>query len=254
MIRVLIRTSRWAIWSRRLGSFALPLMVVPAFLHRSRGIGSETFELILGIALLVALLALLTGVIAFIRLWSTGDRGWGRATVGLALGLICLAPAIYGAVQGARYPMVNDVSTDWNDPPQFLSGSVESPDAAMQERLREAFPNAVNRTYRLPGETVFDLAETLVGEREWEIRSSRAPGSFGRPGQINAIAMTLMGWRDEVAVMVTAGTGGTSVSMRSHSLSGLADLGENGRRIESFLVDLDTRVSEWNRDHPEISE
>lgn len=250
MIRILIRTSRWAIWSRRFGSVAVPLLVLPALMHRTRGINTDTFAVALGFALLIAAIALITGLIAFIRLWMTGDRGWGRATTGIVLGLICLTPLIYGAVQFSRYPAVNDVTTDWKEPPGLILVEGELPEGEMRQAVIAAFPNAVNRNYQLDADVVFTLAEQIVRENGWDIRMRRAPGQLSQPGQINATAMTLMGWRDEVSISIGAGDEGTRVALRSRSSTGWSDLGQNGRRIENFLLTLDERVSEWRRDNP----
>ena len=63
--------------------------------------------------------------------------------------------------------------------------------------------------------------------------------------------MTLVGFRDEVAILINwAEDGSTLVSMRSASLFGLDDLGANGLRIEAFLTDLDTAVTEAQRQEP----
>jgi len=250
-MRVLVRTSRWAIWSRRMGSFALPLLVIPVFLHRSRAIDSRTFEVILAVASAFALIALLTGLVAFVSLWFTGDRGWGRATTGIVLGLICLTPLGYAGIQGLRYPFTTEVSTDWSDPPQLLAAG--APDVPLESRaaLAEAFPNAVNRSYQAEADRVHALAEELMVGRGWDIRIRREPSEFGRPGVLNATAQTWMGWRDEIGLEVISSAVGARVSMRSRSSRGMHDLGMNGRRVEAFLLDLDTRVSDWNRENPE---
>ena len=39
-MRILVRTSRWAIWARRLGNFALPLAVIPILMHRAEAINT----------------------------------------------------------------------------------------------------------------------------------------------------------------------------------------------------------------------
>lgn len=251
MIRILIRTSRWAIWSRRLGSVAVPLLVIPALMHRSRGINSDSFGVVFGFAMFIAALAFLTGVIAFIRLWMTGDRGWGRATTGLVFGLICMAPLFYGTVQYMRYPAVNDVTTDWQDPPALMLTGRGPPDDRLKDEVIAAFPNAVNRNYQLSTDIVFAQAVQLVTENGWDIRLRREPGAQARPGQLNATATTLMGWRDEVSISIGNSGNGTRVAVRSKSAFGPADLGENGRRIESFLLTLDQKISEWRRDNPQ---
>ena len=82
-MRILIRTSKWAIWARRLGSFAMPLAIIPVFLHRERIISSDDFLLIELVAAGFALVAAFLAIGAYARLWVTGDQGWSRATVGL---------------------------------------------------------------------------------------------------------------------------------------------------------------------------
>ena len=50
-MRILIRTSKWAIWARRFGSFAVPLTVIPVFMHREQMIASSDFVIIEAIPL-----------------------------------------------------------------------------------------------------------------------------------------------------------------------------------------------------------
>ena len=244
-MRVLIRTSKWAIWARRLGSFALPMLVIPVFLHRARLLDSDTFVTILLVALLIATLGLVAGLVAYVRLWRSGDQGWSKATIGVVFGLICLSPVIYGTIQFVRYPVVNDVSTDIAVPlPLVLKTAAHVPDAALQKQILAAFPNLVTRTYQLDAEMVFSLVEQLIAERGWGIRVRRMPGADNNPGRINAVAMTLFGWRDEIAVRVSPGVDGTRVDMRSASSFGLSDLGVNAKRIGSFLSELDRSLAQ----------
>jgi len=243
-MRILIRTSKWAVWARRLGSFALPMLVIPVFLHRNQSLTSDTFITILLVAMVIAVFGLVVGIVAYTRLWHSGDQGWGKATIGVVFGLICLSPVIYGATRFAGYPVVNDVSTDIVTPlPLVLKADAHVPDAALQRQILEAFPSLVTRTYQLDAGAVFSLVEQLVADRGWGIRVRRMPGTSNNPGRINAVAMTLFGWRDEIAIRVRPGVNGTRVDMRSTSLFGLSDLGRNGKRIESFLSDLDKSVA-----------
>ncbi|HHG90723.1 MAG TPA: DUF1499 domain-containing protein [Devosia sp.] len=249
-MRILIRTSKWAIWSRRFGSFALPLLVIPIWMHRNQMLPSETFHTILAVAVGIALLAVFLGLGAYVRLWQTGDRGWGRATLGLFLGLLCLSPFAYGISLAMRYPAISDISTKASPPLRLMVKPQEVPPvpAPSPEEILGAFPNAVSRTYKLNSNQVFKLVEELVGARGWEIRARSAPASIRSDGQINAMATTFFGWRDEVVVRIGQIGTGTRVDMRSTSLIGAHDLGRNGTRIESFLLELDELVSEKNRE------
>jgi hypothetical protein len=251
-MRILIRTSKWAIWSRRLGALALPLAVIPILLHRAALlIDSDTFVVIEAVAVALAALAVLAAVVAYARLWVSGDRVWWRATVGLAFGLVCLAPAAYVGYAAFSQPDMPDVSTDYVDPPPLVT-FVPARFIGPQERARiaAAYPNARSRTYPIAAPELFDIVSGMVDDLGWEPRSHREPLDAGDTGQINAVATTLLGWRQEVAIRVSGNAEGSTVAMRSASLTHFHDLGENGRRVESFLLDLDQQVTLALRNAP----
>jgi hypothetical protein len=257
-MRILIRTSRWAIWARRLGSVAVPLVVLSVLLHRLRLIGSEAFvNAALGGAL-VAGLAVLTGIIALARLWQTGDRGWGSSLLGLLLGLLCLVPyAWYGSL-ALTYPPVTDLATTARDglPLVFEPGTVSMPPPLLltRQQAETLFPSAETRIYPLSQAQVFALVEQLVADAGWDVRRVRAPDAAFDPALLNAQIVTLPGWRDEVVLRVTGDEASAVVDMRSASLHAPHDFGANGRRIERFLADLDTAVTVLLRDNPNINQ
>ena len=146
-MRILIRTSKWAIWARRFGSLALPLAIVPVFMHRERMITSSDFHVVEFVAIGVAALALVLAFGAFVRLWMTGDLGWGKAVTGLLLSLIVLLPAAFLFSLALRYPAVSDVTTDFARPPGLVSETAAAPATAAWRPILEAvFPNARNRS------------------------------------------------------------------------------------------------------------
>jgi hypothetical protein len=250
-MRILIRTSKWAIWARRLGAFALPLAVIPVFLHRERLISSADFHVIELVAGGFALLSLFLAIGAFARLWVTGDQGWVRATFGLLFSLVCLLPMAFVAWLALHYPAVSDVSTDYADPPRLSSsiGAVLTPE--QRTEIQAVFPNARTRSYPIEAQQMFQIIEQQVLANGWEPRARRAPTTPLDAGQIDAIATTLLGWRDEVAIRVRGIPTGSTVDMRSNATHDWRDLGENGRRIESFLLALDQRITVLLRDAPQ---
>lgn len=250
-MRILIRTSKWAIWARRFGSLAVPLAIIPVFLHRERLITSADFAVIETVAMAVAAIGLGLAIGAFVRLWITGDQGWGKATMGFFLSILCLLPFGLVGFLMLRYPAVADVSTDPANPPGIVSQIPPSGLAPVDRAAIEAaFPNAHDRTYPIEAAEMFALVQTLVEERGWEPRAQREPQTPLAAGQINAVSMTLVGWRDEVGIRIQGDPQGSIVSMRSVSLHPGHDLGENGRRIEEFLTALDTRVTQILRNVP----
>ena len=248
-MRILIRTSKWAIWARRFGSFALPLTIIPVFLHREQMISSSDFVVVETVAAGFAILAVISAIGAFARLWMTGDQGWGKATWGLCFGLVCLIPFGWLGYEASRYPAINEVTTDIASPLELVSPTTVAPtSAALRDTLRQVFPNARTRSYPVEATGMFDIIEQLVAQRGWEVRRRRAPPTAFDAGQINAIVTTLFGWRDEVAVRIVGTAQGSRIDMRSVPLAGAIDFGENGRRIEEFLVALDDQITLTLRD------
>jgi len=250
-MRILVRTSKLAIWSRRLAIFALPLAIFPVWMHRNQLLNSQTFQLLLLLAIILAILAVLTGIAAYFRLWQSGDQGWGKATLGIFVGLLCLSPIAYGATLAMQYPLANDISTNTQRPLQLLANVQTATRSQLSaDKLQAAFPGVKARQYALDPTLVFEQIEDLIRQRKWDIRVRRKPGAQGARGTtrgmiggtINAMAMTLLGWRDEVAIRILPTVAGTRVDMRSASLNGAHDLGTNGKRIEQFLADLDAAI------------
>ncbi|RYE10571.1 MAG: DUF1499 domain-containing protein [Hyphomicrobiales bacterium] len=250
-MRILIRTSKWAVWARRFGALALPLAFLPVLLHRAHLITSDNFVVVEMAAMALAAIAVAAAIVAFARLWVTGDRGWARAGVAFFFGILCLLPGAFFAWQAASRPSSADVSTDFGNPPPLVS-FVESRFMGPDERARieAAYPNARSRNYPITAPQMFTLVETLLDARGWEIRASRSPLSALDAGQLNAVVTTLLGFRQEVALRIAGGTDGTTIAMRSASLSSFPDFGENGERVESFLLELDNQVTLLLRNAP----
>jgi hypothetical protein len=250
-MRILIRTSNWAIWARRLGSFALPLAIIPVLMHRAGAIPTSTFEVIETVAIAVALLALFASIGAFVRIWTTGDRGWGRAVTGLICGLICLAPFGLLAADYVAYPLASEVSTDPANPPPLVSAINPSAVApGISRQVAAAFPNVKTRNYPLAPGRIFAIVDKLVADRGWDVVRRHEPDATDATGQLNAIAMTLFGFRDEVSIRLVGGPDGTAVAMRSVSLTPVHEPGVNGTRIEGFLAALDDKITQLRKSQP----
>ncbi len=248
-MRILIRTSKWAVWSRRIGALALPVAAIPVLLHRLRVITSDDFLIIEAVALGLAVLAVFAALVAFARLWVTGDRGWGRASIAFVFGILCLAPAAYFAYLYVHQPSFADVTTDFANPPQlvsFVESRFTGPDA--RAKVEANFPNARSRSYPLTAPQMFDTISDLIDDRGWDVRATRTPQSELDTGQINAVVTTLLGFQQEVAIRIAGNSDGTTIAVRSASLSNFPDFGENGARVEAFLLDLDNQVTVMLRD------
>ncbi|MET0439256.1 MAG: DUF1499 domain-containing protein [Devosia sp.] len=257
-MRILIRTSKTAIWARRIGRIAIPLVILPVGMHHLGLIDSPSFFTVAILALIVSALAFLVGLLALIRLWFSGDQGWGKALSGLFLGLICLAPFAYYGYYAWRYPPVTDIATVPRGelPLLFLPDTAKMPPPKLitPDEQARIFPNATTRTYPLDVVSLFGVVERLVENEGWDIHLNVPPGPDGTPGRINARITTIPGWREEAVFRVAPIANGAKVDMRSASINAPHDFGSNGSRIARFMVNLDNEVTTLLRDNPNVNQ
>jgi uncharacterized protein (DUF1499 family) len=138
---------------------------------------------------------------------------------------------------GARYPLINDITTDFEKPPTYLTAPPSKPgyDAEkFQAPTSRAYPDLKNLALSIAPKQAFDMVQALVRARGWQV-AEEDPDHF----KLQAVAVTpLMRFRDDVIIEVRAAGGGSVVAMRSKSRLGKGDLGANAKRIHAFLEDL----------------
>ncbi|MGL5947805.1 MAG: DUF1499 domain-containing protein [Aeromonas sp.] len=175
----------------------------------------------------------------------------------LALGLLISVPnsacrplALLGAVplllplafvlQLLRAPLVNDISTDINQPPtlswaQELRTAQDNPLASGAIKALSAPPAPLHS--RLTPAEIQTEALALMQELGWQARLS----ADGVEGVVTSFAF---GFKDDVALRLRLVGAETRVDMRSASRQGRSDLGANHARITRFLVRLNERLGQ----------
>ena len=138
-------------------------------------------------------------------------------------------------------PLINDITTDPDDPPRFVHAlrdgvtrnrDMSYPGGRTRARQLAAYPDI--KPWRSPDEpdAVFDAVEAALRALGLEICDLDRPA-----GRIEARARTrLLRFVDDVVVRVTPEPPGTRVDIRSRSRVGLGDLGTNARRIRRILA------------------
>ncbi|WP_077701399.1 DUF1499 domain-containing protein [Thioclava nitratireducens] len=168
-------------------------------------------------------------------------RGASIALIGLILSLPAAGLGVAFEIAARTTPPINDISTDTEDPPVywFTATPTDYP-AQNAEPQRSAYPDVRPLDLPIPVEDAFAEALNLVETRGWEVLSADPAEN-----QIEAIARShVFGFEDEVAVRVTGTETGCRIDMRSRSRLGQIDRGANARRIEAFLTELQTQVTE----------
>ncbi|KAF6254330.1 hypothetical protein COO60DRAFT_1703368 [Scenedesmus sp. NREL 46B-D3] len=142
---------------------------------------------------------------------------------------------------------VHDISTDYEDPPQFLQGKPSRPQLVGLLRL---FYADITPTTVAASELAVVYAAALDAARSmpcWEILEEQQPGSSNGTASFQAVATTkAMRFKDDIVVRLGQGRGSGSVvvDVRSRSRIGQGDIGANGARILQYQRKLSSLLQE----------
>lgn len=202
------------------------------------------FQLML-IGLVFAALAVLCGVIAVPMTYFSARRrvAFGRALVGVVLGMLVIMPIVLIVAKTHQYPLINDITTDTQKPPIFVKAEELQPKAGRDLAYNPGFAAIQNHAeaYRdlaplkLEGtpDQVYKRVEILAGEvPDWRI-TRNDPQAHALEGVATS---SLFRFQDDFVIEVRPADGGGSlVEMRSKSRDGKGDFGANYHRITSFM-------------------
>lgn len=242
-------TSAAARWSLRFALFSMALCLIAIMVIRTRAADVAAGVSVLGFAILAACAAVLLAFAASAIIWRTGRKGMGLSILGVLVAVLVLAWPAWLAVQAVRLPILNDISTDINNPPAFSRSSralaerggqapSELPAEARLPQTR-AYPAVQPIVIDLDGDDAFQLVLAAVKAMGWQLVESSPPGGRIGDGRIEAIDRTLiMRFPDDITVRVRPGAGQSRIDVRSVSRYGRHDFGVNARRIERFARQL----------------
>ena len=165
------------------------------------------------------------------------------AAAGIMIGLFTAGIPWSWMRTAERMPMINDITTDMTNPPQFvkimpLRQKVDAPTAyggsRVADQQRAAYPDIQPIILPVAPITAFTVALKEAKDRGWQIVNSDPSN-----GIIEAIATTFwFGFKDDVVVRISPAPGGSRIDMRSVSRVGTGDIGANAVRIRSYLKSL----------------
>lgn len=141
-------------------------------------------------------------------------------------------------------PMINDISSDVDDPPEFSEGQRgELPDR-FRRAIRRHYPELVPLELDVPPDRAHELALELI-ERisSWTVTAVDSSRLI-----IEGTAETsVLRFVDDWVIRVRPRGDGSVVDMRSASRLGRGDFGTNAARIARFLRRLAARAQSVGR-------
>jgi len=205
------------------------------------------FQLLL-LGFFVSVLGLLAAIIAMVMTFLMAGREAGRtrAVVGFILCLAVIIPIAEIVATTRKYPLINDITTDTKNPPEFVAAGKLSADQAKRmkydaakyaEAQQSAPEYAGLAPLKMDGQPddVFKKAEIIAGEFPgWRITYNDA-----QTRTIEGVATsTIFHFKDDFVIQVRPAPGGDGsvLEMRSKSRDGAGDLGANYNRIKSFFA------------------
>lgn len=266
--RLVIRQSSQARWSRRIALFAAQLLLLAAILHRFEAINAAVATTLLTIGIGAALVAFVLGCSAFHKIWSYGQSGSGRAIAGLMISMLTLVVPAWYLPNLIWKPRLTDIRTSFDTPLRFealaarQAGAEAASDPSDVDKLSErqqaqlqaaAYPEVRPMRLEKSPTQSFDLVREAVAQLGWKIVASEAPEA-DEPGRIEAVAKTpIMGFADDVVILVSLGGGEARIDVRSASRYGQHDFGTNAGHIKQLFAQIETGLEEGEKLAREIA-
>ncbi len=245
--------SRAAALGRRMAVFSAILFLTAGLAHRYGLLATPDLMPVIGLVAGLALLSLAFAARGLMQLWTFGGEGGGNVAACVIVAGLVLAPLAVFLYLGLTLPLLNDISTDTDDPP-ILAWAVGQrtpemnkiePFTVDRRKLQlESYPAATGRRYGAPIGQVADAVSDVLDDRGWTLVERTDAPADATEITIEALARTLvLGFSVDVAIRLIDEGASTYVDMRSASRYGSHDFGDNARRIESFLSSLDVEIA-----------
>ena len=244
-----IPESRLALISQRLAYAAVGAVVVAVLAVRAGKAEPLIGIVVVTGSVVLAAAAIAIGAVAGLEIWRFGYRGLGRAFWAMVVaGLLLAYPAMLAA-RALRLPVLNDITTDLDDPPVFSSsrialaarGGYLPPDVDRRRRTMQerAYPAIRSIMVDAEPEEAFQQVAKAIKALKWRVIEEIRPDDRRGLGRIDAIDESrLMRLQDDITIRLRAQGGITRVDVRSASRVGRHDLGANATRIERLAQEI----------------
>jgi uncharacterized protein (DUF1499 family) len=161
-------------------------------------------------------------------------RGIGMPIVALMLGAVAFALPLQFQRQARAVPPINDITTDLSNPPKYMTSARAYPGDEFARQQALAYPDIKPVMMSVPPRDAFERAVKAAESMGWEV-----VGRDAAAGTLEAVDTTKwFGFKDDIAVRVTAADTGSRIDVRSKSRVGRSDIGTNARRVRAYTERL----------------
>ena len=163
--------------------------------------------------------------------------------------LVYFIPETFRAPEGQNYPPIHDISTDTDNPPEFVAvlplranapntvvygGSEGMTPETLAQLQRQAYPDIQPWRTNQDKTDVFNNALIAVDQLGWKLVAQQP-----EEGRIEATDTTFwFRFKDDIVIKITEENGETVVNARSLSRVGRGDVGANALRLRAFFEKL----------------
>ncbi len=242
-------------WTVRFALFSASLAAFTVIAHRLFAMPTPVALNLAKVVLAGALLALILGAVSSLRIWHRGTGGGLATLFGMfvAGSLLAWPAAVMPTIRSL--PNINDITTDVQSPPRFISlakarvpgaNSVNYPGEGFSSAQLKAYPDI--RTFQVDrsAEEAYELVLAALRSKTMKFKpvSEEPPkGRFGQPGWIEVVDRTLvLGFTDDVIIRVDGDANNARIDVRSSSRYGTHDLGRNAQRVRRILKEIQAQL------------
>jgi uncharacterized protein (DUF1499 family) len=243
-----------SLWTVRLGLFSVALIGVAMLGHRLFSMPTPIAMNLFKTAFIGAVLTFLVGGAALYQIWRRGSRGAATTLIGLtvALGIFAWPLALLPSFRAL--PRINDVTTDMQTPPKFVSlakartpgsNNPAYPGITFAKAQTDGYPDIKPFVIDRSADEAFEIViASLNRTLKMKIIQEEPPkGRYGNPGYVEAIdRTTVLGFTDDIVIRVDGDAATARVDVRSASRYGVHDLGRNAARVRKILKEIQWQV------------
>ena len=199
-------------------------------------------------ALYATVLVIVLAALALYVTRAGSKRNRWLAGFALLVGFVMIGNALVWRNRARSAPPIHDITTDTENPPEFVAITPLRADAAnpaayggaeIAAQQRKGYPDLQTVELEQPAPEAFQRALGIARDLGWQIVAEEPD-----EGRIEATDQTFwFGFKDDIVIRITPLGARSRVDIRSVSRVGRSDVGTNARRIRDFITRLRTATN-----------